>query len=851
MIDPVLPYLWYPLLVGGAIAAFGSMLAFGFSVPLATYAPIALTALAILSLERRFPERLDWRPRRSDVKADAAFMTIVQIALPRALAAVSVFAISEWTHRHLRSAWWPHGWPLAAQIVAMVFAVDFARYWLHRACHRFTPLWKLHEVHHSPDILYALNVGRFHPVEKSLQFCIDSVPFLLLGVRPEVTAGYFLVYSVNGFLQHSNLRVRHGWLNYVVGSAETHRWHHACDPKTASCNFGNTTIVFDVLFGTWYLPKDKPVNHVGIMDKAYPKGFCAQMLAPFESRQRSQETRTLRRWFADTMVVLHLRLIRLLQERRMAKAARDPMRAQRRLLARILLENRNTTFGGQHAFMKITSYEQFSRHVPVAHYESLRMFVEAEMDHGARALTMEPPVQYLRTSGTTGQPKDVPLTRSHLGALRRIQRASVAFQYRACPQGFAGSILAIVSPAIDGWLPNGKPFASASGVLAASSPGPILEKFAIPAAVLTVSDSRVKYLLILRLALARTDITYIGSANSTTLLALIKLYREHASALIDDLRRGTFFLADKVPQGVWSAVRTYLRPSADRAAALAQLQASSAPPRIADLWPDLRLVVTWTCASAGIATAALRRELAERTRILELGYLSTEFRGTITVGRRPGTGWPTLDTHFFEFAEREQWDRGDPQFLTLDRIRKGVDYYVIVTTPSGLYRYFINDLVRVTGFLHKTPLLKFVQKGKGVTNITGEKLYESQVLTAVRLAMTELECVPRFLMMLADDEARHYKLYAEIDPGPRPEARLLAGTVDRRLTELNIEYAAKRESARLGAMRCEWLAGDTGERYKRFCVERGQREGQFKTVSLAYRKEFTFDLDACVDAPSS
>ena len=180
------------------------------------------------------------------------------------------------------------------------------------------------------------------------------------------------------------------------------------------------------------------------------------------------------------------------------------------------------------------------------------------------------------------------------------------------------------------------------------------------------------------------------------------------------------------------ALRRYIQPVAT--AELARVQAGNGVVRIADLWPELRIVVTWTCASAGVTVDALRGELAPPTRILELGYLSSEFRGTITLGRNPGTGLPTLDTHFFEFVEREKWDRGEPEFLTLDRIRKDVDYYVIVTTPSGLYRYFINDLVRVRGFLHKTPLLKFMQKGKGVTNITGEKLYESQVLAAVRAA---------------------------------------------------------------------------------------------------------------------
>jgi hypothetical protein len=249
--------------------------------------------------------------------------------------------------------------------------------------------------------------------------------------------------------------------------------------------------------------------------------------------------------------------------------------------------------------------------------------------------------------------------------------------------------------------------------------------------------------------------------------------------------------------------------------------------------------------------AALRRELSPQTRILELGYVSSEFRGTITLGRRAGSGLPTFNAHFFEFVERDKWDRGEPEFLTLDRIRKGVDYYIIVTTPSGLYRYFINDLVRVTARLHGTPLFKFLQKGKGVTNITGEKLYESQVLTAVREALAEIDRDPRFIMMLADEEQRSYRLYVEPDEGPRPDAARLAEAVDGRLRALNVEYDAKRESERLGAPSAAWLKPETAETYKHFCVQRGQREGQFKMTALGYRKGYAFDLEAHVESPGA
>jgi len=841
------PYLWYPLSVSGSIAAFSVLLAGGAPLTVATFAPVMAVAAVLMVLEARDPERLDWRPRASDLGNDTAFITLIQVILPRALTALAVLYAAAWTHELAASEWWPHDWPLAGQIVAMVLIVDFARYWLHRACHRFGFLWRLHKVHHSPDILYTLNVGRFHPLEKLLHWSLDTVPFLLLGVAPAVLAGYFLIYAVNGLFQHSNVRLRFGWLNYVVAGAELHRWHHARDPRHAAHNFSNTTAVWDLVFGTWYLSRRRVVDAVGIADRGYPKDILSQMLAPFRRSDRQRSSRSLSAQFGDLLLGLHLRLALIIEGRRIAAALRDPMRAQRRLLARIVSANRDTRFGREHGFGRITDHASFTRQVPVRDFEGLRLYVDAAIERGEPALTIEQPVHYMRTSGTTGRAKDIPLTKTHLKALRRIHQASVAMQFRICPEAFSGGILAIVSPAIEGTLRNGAPFGSASGVVAGNTPSVVRDKFVVPAAVMSIEDCHVKYLLILRLALSRPDLSYIATANPSTLLMLSQLYRDHESALIDDLRTGGFFLGDRVPAPVWAEVASRLQACPERANELARRRFRSSGTRIADLWPSLKLVGTWTCASAGVAVAALRRELPSRTRILDLGYIASEFRGTITLGRRAGSGCPTVHAHFFEFVERERWDRGDPEFLTLDRIRKGLDYYILVTTPSGLYRYFINDLVRVRGFLHRMPLLSFVQKGKGVTNITGEKLYEAQVLEAVRAAAAQQGLASRFVMMLADEELRCYRLYLEVGAESLMRVAELARVVDAGLGEINVEYRAKRASGRLGALRAGLLTTGTAEAYKRYCVAAGQREGQFKTVALAYRREIGFDLEGCVE----
>ena len=556
----------------------------------------------------------------------------------------------------------------------------------------------------------------------------------------------------------------------------------------------------------------------------------------------------IKNWCVNRWLTIQLALIGLLDGFRLGRVTRDPMRSQRAVLARIIAENRDTTFGRRHSFGNMTSYDDFADRVPISDFEKLRPLIEAQIETGETTLTSEAPHCYVRTSGTTGKPKDLPLTITHLRSLRRIHRTSLAFQYRACPEAFSGSVLAIVSPGHEGYLANGKAFGSASGIVAGSTQRQVADKFVVPAPVLTLQDSRVKYLLILRLALGRPDISCIGTANPSTLLILGKLYREHHRELLTDLREGTFFLDKELPEDVASSVKSRLKRCPGRAEELTRLHALKGDLRIADMWPALRMIVTWTCASAGVAIRSLRNELRAATRILELGYISSEFRGTITIGRRAGSGLPTLETHFFEFAERRQWDRGETGLVTLDQLKKGVEYYIVVTTPSGLYRYFINDLVRVSGFLHRTPLLKFLQKGKGVTNITGEKLYESQVLTAVGKAIAEIGRTPRFVMMLANEDARIYHLFVETDEGSRPAASLVAAKVDDTLARLNVEYQSKRESRRLDPVEAHWLRAGTGDAYRRFCVGQGQREGQFKPIALAYRREFQFDLEAQIES---
>lgn len=280
----VVQWLTYPTVMAFCLWLHLYLLYEGAGLQLSTYLPLAAAAGAIALLERRFPYREEWQPQREDIKNDVTFMVLVQILLPKILAFLVAIKALGWLQARgiALDGFWPHQLPALVQAGLMILVVDFMRYWLHRASHEWSPtLWRLHAVHHSPHKLYWVNVARFHPIEKSFQFLLDAAPFMLLGVSEEVLALYFICYSTNGFFQHSNVELRLGWMNYLVAGPELHRWHHSWEARESNRNYGNNIILWDLLFGSYFLPGNREVGALGLRNRDYPHDFLRQMRTPF------------------------------------------------------------------------------------------------------------------------------------------------------------------------------------------------------------------------------------------------------------------------------------------------------------------------------------------------------------------------------------------------------------------------------------------------------------------------------------------------------------------------------------------------------------------------------------------
>ena len=854
-IKNALTWTAYPVVMLVCIGLFMTLKGMGFALLACTYIPIMLGAGSITFLELYNPHIKSWIANKSDVGNDLLFMVTVQMILPNLLAfliAVSIIKILAYYSLGL-TGFWPHAWPIGVQAVLMILTADFFRYWLHKFSHENNTLWKLHAVHHSPKKLYWLNVGRFHPIEKSLQFFVDALPFIVLGVREEVLALYFVFYAVNGFFQHCNIELRFGFLNYIISSAELHRWHHSRLIEESNANYGNNIIIWDILFGTYFFPRDRLVGELGLFNNDYPLDFKSQLRTPFAGNIDKQALPLLKYRDIAMNWLLKLRMIhiRLRYYAPYVRSARNPWKVQENLLHKILQQNRNTRFGKEHSFAKIKNYAQFKEFVPLHDYEQLRPYFEEQEKTGESVIHADMPIMYNETSGTTGKPKYIPVMEETISNLRKSQRIFSYVQYRIKPEAFYGKLLGLVSPANEGTRASGIPFGSASGLIYKTMPKIIRGKYVLPAEVFEIKDYDTKYYTIMRLALAQKDITYLASANPSTFHRLLEVMNSQQDLLLHDIKSGTIAFLDKMKPAIASTLKQSVKPNPKRATELAEIFGSIESVGFSQVWPYLKIVTTWTGGSCGIALSSLLPKLPRDAKVVELGYMSSEFRGTITIDLATNAGLPTLRENFFEFVEKEKWEQNDKLFLTIEELEQGQEYYLVVTTKSGLYRYNMNDIVTVTGKFQNTPTLKFVQKGKGVTNITGEKLYESQVILAMQKAEQTFGCHFRFYQMLANQAFSGYELYFELGDKTAIADNKISAYLDEQLGLLNLEYQVKRESNRLKPVNAFSLRQGTFERFKTACLQEGQREGQFKTIVLQYKKDILFDFQAHVLEPKT
>lgn len=519
--------------------------------------------------------------------------------------------------------------------------------------------------------------------------------------------------------------------------------------------------------------------------------------------------------------------------------SKHPRHAAEKTLRDILNISRDTAYGREHHFDVILSatnaddlFRLYRKYVPVNDsFETLRPYVERHKNGEENVLFPGKPDMYATTSGTTSEPKWIPMTHKYLkdvyGKMSHIWTWNFV---RHRNRIFGGHIFPIVGKEVEGYAPDGTLFGSVSGVLVRDIPSVIKKHYTAPASVMSIGDYAARNYTLMRLALQHRDVTLWATANPSTILELMRTVDEFADRLITDIEQGTLDADFDIPQPIRTELEAYMSPRPERADELRQIRQQHGKLLPKHYWPWLQYLSTWKCGNTKIYMEKYLDAFDwDRTFYQELGYIATECRfGFALDDTNESVLFPQF--HYYEFVAEDELDSPDKHFLQIYELEQGKRYCAYVTTYSGLFRYNMNDLVEVGGKYYDTPTVHMVSKVNGIVSMTGEKLYEPQFLEAVHEAEKETGIKTKFFVGFADVDESCYHFYYEFDDERigQQEADDFTKVVDQKLAAINIEYEAKRASFRLHEPKAHILLSNAYARFKAACLQDGFRDGQFK-----------------------
>ena len=526
------------------------------------------------------------------------------------------------------------------------------------------------------------------------------------------------------------------------------------------------------------------------------------------------------------MILRYAYLIAL--RRRLRRFRADARRArefQHGTLLEKIRRHERSDYGRDHGFAEIRTVDDFRRRHPIATYEDYHPYITRVLNGDVTAMFAPETriLMFAMTSGTTGKPKRLPITEELFREYRDGWRMWGAGAYGDHINLLAKRTLQLTSDWQQFRAPSGVPCGQISGLAATTRPKIAELMFMPPIVVARIHDSAAKHYTSLRLSLASRRVGMIITANPSTLVEFARRADHDRESLIRDIHDGT--LTCEIPAEIRSALERRIRArQPDRARQLERLveQHGTLVPR--NFWPDLSVLAVWMGGSVGIYLPQLER-LYGRVAVRDHGLSASEGRMTIPMADNTAAGLLDFYHHYFEFIPADEHEQENPTVLEAHELVEGQDYYIILTTSGGLYRYDIHDVVRCVGYEGQAPFLEFLNKGKNFSSLTGEKLSEHQVVQAVESSFAELHMQSDTFTLAPIMEDRPQYLLLLEPRAHQGRATDLARRVQVHLERSNEEYQSKCEGGRLLPVRVQEVTPGTWSALRH---ERTRERGNFE-----------------------
>jgi len=493
-------------------------------------------------------------------------------------------------------------------------------------------------------------------------------------------------------------------------------------------------------------------------------------------------------------------------------------------LTEVLEKNRKASFGVEHDFDKLGSVDEFRSAVPIRHYPELSPWIERSAAGESKVLTEEEPIRFWKTTGTTSEPKKIPVTPS---SSARTMESFLALQgtqlhyYPELNERRDTTLVTHVSPkTVREFLgPREVPYCSTTEVPVVIRAG--RENFVapwMPGLQQVVEDDAVRLYYLLCYAAAH-DLKCVACLHPSRFQTIISTLHESGERVVEELRSGTV-LGEPCRE-----------PHPEKANRLQEILKSKGQLGPRDLWPNLSLVTSWS----GSYISRYRPTIEENfcSNFLPMPSISSEAFTTLTIDDDP-IGQPiNLPANLFEFIPSEQQVEPGSETLLFHELQPGATYELVLTTLGGLYRYATCDIFRVVGYVGEVPRLEYVGR-RSVSDLTGEKLAEEHVADSVPEALKghELDNSPFTVCGLQAAGAEDRPKYVLIVENREETPKGLANDLDQRLKAINSRYELKRNFGDLHPLEVVRVLPGTFAGYRREQAEAGLPAGQIKDKIL-------------------
>lgn len=523
---------------------------------------------------------------------------------------------------------------------------------------------------------------------------------------------------------------------------------------------------------------------------------------------------------------------------------RNAVAEQEKFLMDRLAENKDTEYGKLFGFEDIHSIEEYQKELPITFHYDYETIIERQINGEEGLLTMEKPVYYCISSGSTDSPKYVPIVERDILRQKFYWTELIHEMIRkqmpdATDEELFGKIFQVGEFRRD-FMPDG----TMSGVRAGAlhryleSKGELdFDRFTAPEEVLFPKNTLEDLLYVkIRFALASRDVTAIHGVFVNRVVGMLRYVVDNWDAFLTDIETGEISDCFLVSHEWERYLKDHLPADPERAAELRAIpQDNLEQGLVKKIWPKIKY--------GQMIGGSMFKPYMDRlwTYVGDLPihyftYAASEGCFGIARGLNEEDAYYTLlpDTCFYEFLS----ETGDGEKIyTIHDVEVGSKYELLITTFSGAYRYAIGDVVEIVGFKGQAPIVRVCYRKSQVINIADENMNVRQLENAMRKFQRRAECTAEGFCVDGDyaKQKPRYMLYLELSDGKLPENA--EELLDECLMESCFGYKRDRELAELDRVKIQMISQGGFKAYGRFMAKLGHSKEQDKPLRVLVTEE--------------